>query len=240
MLSDIKIEAVSRVPGMRRPTRKLAREGQVAGILYGGKEPPVTFMIDPRKLDPILGQEGAFTTLFNFSIEGKEGSDVVLIREIQSDPVTGDLLHADLLRIDMTKQIQVDIPVHLIGISKGVKLQGGVLDFVQREIEIKCLPGDIPERIDADVSELDLGMVLKVSDLKIPENVKVITDPNTPIASVVAPAAEKAAAAEETAEAAAAAAAPTEPEVIPKGKGEAEEGGAKGGGKEGEGGEKGR
>lgn len=234
MLTDIKIEASPRVPGMRRPTRKLARQGQVAGVLYGGNQPPLTFMIDPRKLEPILGAEGAFTTLFNFSIEGKKGSDVVLIREIQSDPVSGALLHADLIRIDMKKSIQVKIPVHLSGVSRGVKLQGGVLDFVHREVEIQCLPGDIPERIDADVTELDLGMVLKVGDLKIPENVKVLTDASMPIASVVAPAAEKAAAAEETAEAAAGEA-PTEPEVIPKGKAESEEGG-----KEGEGGEKGR
>ena len=232
MLRDIKVDANSRVTGLRRPTRKLARQGQVPGILYGGKKPPVPFMIDPRKLDPILGTEGAFTTLFNFTVEGHKGMDVVLVKEVQSDPVTGYLMHADLLRIDMARPIQVKVPVHLIGLSRGVKLQGGVLDFVHREVEVLCLPADIPERLDADVSELDLGMALKVGDLAIPERVKVLTDPNTPVASVLAPAAEKAATAED---ADVAAAAPTEPEVIPKGKAESEEGG-----KEGEGGEKGR
>lgn len=230
MLSEIKIEASPRVPGQRRPTRKLAREGQVAGIVYGGKQPPVTFMIDPRKLEPILGLEGAFTTLFSFSVAGTKGSDVVLIKEVQSDPVTGNLLHADLLRIDMTRPLQIKVRVHLTGISRGVKMQGGVLDFVHREIEVQCLPGDIPERIDADVTELDLGMALKVSDLKVPENVKVLTEQNTPVVSILAPAAEKAAAAEETPEAGAEA--PAEPEVIAKGKGEGEEGGKEGAGPE--------
>jgi large subunit ribosomal protein L25 len=149
-----------------------------------------------------------------------------MIREVQVDPLTGRMIHADLLRISMEKTIEVKVPIHLSGTPLGVKNQGGILDFVLREIEVSCLPGDIPDGIDADVSGLELGTAIKVSDLKIPAKVKVLTDAGKPVATVVAPAAEKAA--EAATVEAAAEAAPAEPEVIKKGKAESAEGATEG------------
>jgi len=226
VLRDVKIEADDRALAGRRSSRKLARSGLIPGILYGGTDAPVMFQLDPRKLDAVLHSESGANTLFKFSMAGKKADTLAMIREVQVDPLSGRMIHADLLRISMEKTIEVKVPIHLTGTARGVKQQGGILDFVLREIEVSCLPGDIPERFDADVSELDLGTAIKVADLKIPGNMKVLTDLNKAVATVVAPAAEKAAEAA-TAEAVAAAT-PAEPEVIKKGKAETAEGGAEG------------
>jgi large subunit ribosomal protein L25 len=219
VIRDVKIEAEPRSLTGKRVSRKLGRRGQVPGVLYGGDTPPEKFQIDRRKFGEIIDSGGGASTLFHFSIAGKKGSSVVIIKEMQRDPVSGDLLHADLMRISMDRVIQVKVPVRLMGTATGVKLQGGVLDFVLREVEVSCLPADIPQTVDVDVSELDLGHSLKVGDLDIPEQVKVLSDPLSPVATVLAPAAEKASAAAEvvTEEEAAA-----EPEVIQKGKAEEE------------------
>lgn len=221
MLTDIKIQAQQRDTLGRKASRKLARRGLVPGVLYGAAKAPVNFQIDPRRLDSILHGAAASTTLFSFGVDGLEEGGVTIVKDVQHDPLTGKIIHADLYRISMDQQIRVKIPVHLVGTARGVKQQGGVLDFVCREIDVSCLPANIPERINVDVSELDLGHALKLADVQLPTNVTIHTDLNTPIATVVAPAAEKAQA---TAEEEAVAAAPTEPEVIKKGKTEDEEG----------------
>ncbi len=225
MISEIKIQAQARDTTGRKASRKLARRGLIPGVLYGGAKEAVSFQIDPRRLDLILHGAAASTTLFDFEIEGIEKAGVTIVKDVQHDPLTGKVIHADLYRISMDRQIHVKIPVHLVGTARGVKQQGGVLDFVCREVEVSCLPGDIPGTIDVDVNELDLGHSIKLADVKLPPNVMVLTDMNTAIATVVAPAAEKAQVAAEE-EAAAAAAVPAEPEVIKKGK--AEEEGAEG------------
>jgi large subunit ribosomal protein L25 len=225
VLRDVTIEAQPRELSGKRSSRKLARRGLIPGILYGGVADAQSFQIDPRKLDAILHSESGSNTLFTIALAGENPKTLAMIKAVQQDPVTGNLIHADLLRISMDRAIQVKVPVHIIGTARGVKQQGGILDFVLREIEVSCLPGDIPERLDADVNELDLGKAVKVADLKVSEKVKVLTDPNKAVAVVVAPAAEKAeaaAVAETTAEA------PTEPEVIKKGKAETAEGAAEG------------
>jgi large subunit ribosomal protein L25 len=219
VLTDIKIEGRPRSLKGRRISRKLGRQGLVPGIVYGGDQPPEMFVIDPRTLDRIRHSAGGLTTLFRFTIEGKKDEPVVIIKEIQEDPVSGYLLHADLMRISMDRPLQVKIPLHLTGTPRGVKQQGGVLDFVMREIEISCLPGDMPERLEIDVSELEIGHSLKVEDLTVPERVTVHTDAHAPVATVVTPAAEKAQAA---AEAEPEVEEGAEPEVIQKGKAEEE------------------
>ena len=218
-MRDVKIEADDRSLAGRRASRKLARKGLIPGVLYGGVDQPVLFQVDPRRLDAILHSESGSNTLFKFSLTGGRSDTLAMIREVQVDPLSGRMIHADLLRISMERAIEVRVPIHLTGTARGVKNQGGILDFVLRDIVVSCLPGDIPERFDADVTELDLGKAVKVSDLKIPSNIKVLTDSTKAIATVVAPAAEKSA---ETAAADAAAAGPAEPEVIKKGKVEAE------------------
>lgn len=219
MLRDIKIEGKPRSLKGRRIARKLGRQGLIPGIVYGGDQPPEMFAIDPRTLEKIRHGPGGMTTLFRFGMEGMKEEPVVIIKEVQEDPVTGYLLHADLMRISMDRPLQVKIPLHLTGTPRGVKQQGGVLDFIMREIEISCLPGDMPERLDVDVSELEIGHSLKVEDLSIPEKVTVHTDLHAPVASVATPAAEKAHAA---AEAEAEVEEGAEPEVIQKGKAEEE------------------
>jgi large subunit ribosomal protein L25 len=222
VLTDVKIQAEPRSVSGKRVSRKLARLGRVPGVLYGGGGETETFEIDPRRLEAILHSETGTNTLFQFSVDGKKAGTLAIIKQVQVDPADGTLIHADLMRISMDRLIEVKVPIHISGTARGVKTQGGILDFVLREIEVSCLPGDIPDRIDADVSDLDLGKSIKVADLKISDKVKVLTDPNKSVAVVVTPAAEK------SAEAAAAEAAvpegPAEPEVIKKGKAETAEG----------------
>src|SRR5262249_6036353 len=157
VLRDVKIEAADRSLAGRRASRKLARQGLIPGILYGGAEQPVMFQVDPRKLDAILHTESGTNTLFKFSLGAGRSDALAMIREVQLDPLTGRMIHADLLRISMERAIEVRVPIHLTGTARGVKNQGGILDFVLREVVVTCLPGEIPERFDADVSELDLG-----------------------------------------------------------------------------------
>lgn len=224
MLRDINITAQPRQIQGRKASRKLARLGFIPGVLYGGDRPPVNFQIDPRKLEHILHAAGGGTTLFKFEIEGAEEPGVTIIKDIQHDPLTGNVIHADLFRISMDREIHVKVPFHLMGTATGVKNQGGVLDFVTRAVDVSCLPGDIPERIDIDVSALEIGDAMRISDLSLSEKITIHGDPNTPIATVVAPAAEKAAAAEEAEAAEVAVEEGAEPEVIKKGKPEEEEG----------------
>ena len=221
MLKDLTIEAEARDVTGKRASRKLSRKALMPGILYGGADLPVMFQIDPRKIDAVLHSGTGTNTLFKFSVAGSAGPTLAMIKALQQDPLTGKTIHADILRISMDKTIQVKVPIHVVGTARGVKQQGGILDFMLREVEVSCLPGDIPDRIDVDVQDLDLGKAIKVQELMISDKVKVLTDPNRAVAAVVAPAAEKAA---EAAAAEAAPEAPAEPEVIKKGKAEAAEG----------------
>jgi large subunit ribosomal protein L25 len=144
-----------------------------------------------------------------------------MMKEYQLDPVTHDLLHADFYQLAMDREITVTVPIVLRGEAKGVKLQGGLVDFVTRDIEVQCLPTNIPEHIDVDVSELMLNQAIRLRDVAPDPNWKAVTDLDTMIVHVVMPKAEESAAA--TTEAAAAAPAPTEPEVVKKGKADEKE-----------------
>lgn len=144
----------------------------------------------------------------------------VIIKEHQVDPITDQLTHADFMRIAMDKVIRVQVMVHTVGIARGVKLQGGILDHPLREVVVECLPGDIPERIDVDITDLDMGKSYRVSDLVPPKGVKILTEPHMPVVAVVAPTIEKVVT---PVEGAVAAEAPAEPEVIKKGKTETAE-----------------
>src|SRR5262245_32583460 len=179
--------------------------------------------VDPKSLESILHSETGENTLFGLKLgSGSVLPGRVMIKEHQVDPITDRVTHADFMRIAMDKAIRVQVAIHHVGIAKGVKLQAGILDHPLREVEAECLPGDIPERIDVDIAELDLGKSLRVSDLTAPKGVKILTDPSMAFISVVAPTIEKEPVA---AVEGAPVEAPTEPEVIKKGKAEtAEEG----------------
>ena len=203
--------------------------GNVPAVLYGAKGDALTLTVNAKQLGQILRSATGHNTLFQVALGGKE--QPAIVKDWQVDPVSGKLLHVDLLRVAMDVRMRVKVPVHTFGEPAGVKQQGGIFETVTREVEIECLPGEIPTEYRADVSHLMIGMHLRVADLGIDTGkVKVITDPERVIAHVVALREEE----EKPAEVAAAeAAAPAEPEVIKKGKKEVEgEEGAEAGGTE--------
>ena len=210
------LEAKSRDSFGKNEARRTRRAGFVPGVLYGGdggKATPIS--VEPRALLRILHSESGANTLISLKLQGA-GDTRVLVKEYQLDPVTRQLLHADFYRVAMDRVIQVTIPVIVKGEPKGVKQQGGVLEFIRREVEIECLPGDIPEHVEVDVSELMLHQGIRVRDLPGDPKWKTISDPEMMLVHVIMPKAEEVPA---TAEAAVATpAAPAEPEVIKKGK----------------------
>jgi large subunit ribosomal protein L25 len=205
----------------KNEARRLRASGRIPAVLYGAeKDRAVEIAVDPRALMRILHSESGVNTLIGLQFDG--GSTRVLVKEYQVDPIDHKLLHADFYQVAMDKTLTVTVPIVLKGDAPGVKQQGGIVDFVNREIEIEVLPGDIPENITVDISELMLHEGVRVRDLKT-EGAKwtPVSEPDTMIVHVVALKAEEP---EPTAEAAAAApATPAEPEVIKKGKTEKEE-----------------
>ena len=221
MISQEVVEAQAREDSSRgkNEARRLRAKGRVPAVVYGAKKPTVAISVDPRQISRILQSESGHNTIFELQLNGDKAR--VMIVDWQYDPLKDKLLHLDLKRIAMDERIKVQVPIHLVGEAAGVKQQGGILDKVLREVEIECLPSDIPSHVDGNVSELVFGKVLRVSDLPFGSNIKVLTDPNQAVAHITSVKEEVAPTPE--AVAAEAAAAPAEPEVIKKGKQETEE-----------------
>jgi large subunit ribosomal protein L25 len=214
------VEAQPRAERGKNEARRVRRGGRVPAVLYGAKKPTVSLSVDPKQIARILTSATGHNTIFDLQA-GEERTKAMIV-DWQYEPIKGALLHIDLKRIAMDQRLKVSVPVMLKGEAAGVKQQGGILEQVLREVEVECLPADIPSHIEADVSELVFGKLLRVSDLAHGERVKFLTDPNQMVAHVVSVKEEVAPTPE--AVAAEAAAAPAEPEVIKKGKQEAEEG----------------
>src|SRR6266508_5702540 len=215
------LEATTRETFGKNEARRTRREGKVPGILYGGDGREATAIaVAPKALLKILHSESGQNTLISLKLAGA-GDTRVLVKDFQLDPVTHQVLHADFYRIAMDRAIQVTIPVTVHGEPKGVKQQGGVLEFIRREIEIECLPGDITEHIEIDVSELMLHQGVRVRDVPIDPRWKPLTEADAMLVHVIMPKVEEAPAAADVA--AAATATPAEPEVLKKGKKEEEE-----------------
>jgi large subunit ribosomal protein L25 len=219
MISQEVVEAQPRPDTSRgkNEARRLRAGGRIPGVLYGARQQSVAVSLDPKQISRILHSASGHNTLFELQV-GAEKTRAMIV-DWQYDPLLGKLLHIDLKRIAMDEKIRVSVPIRLVGEAEGVKQQGGILDQVLREVEIECLPGDIPAHIDADVSKLVFGTVLRVSDLAHGGKLKFITDEGQAVAHITSVKEEAA----PTPEAAAEAAAPAEPEVIKKGKQEAEE-----------------
>ncbi|HUF23006.1 MAG TPA: 50S ribosomal protein L25 [Vicinamibacterales bacterium] len=220
---DAVLEATKRETRGKNEARRVRAAGKIPAVVYGDKADAAVIAVDPKTLLRILHSESGVNTLISLKFEG-EGDTRVLVRDYQVDPVTQKPLHVDFYRIAMDKLLRVTVPVLLKGEPKGVKAQGGVLDFVNRDIEVECLPGDIPEHIDIDVSELLINQGIRVRDLPVSDKWKSVTEAEAMIVHVVTPKVEVV----EEPEAAAAAvpgaaAAAAEPEVIKKGKPEKEE-----------------
>jgi large subunit ribosomal protein L25 len=215
------LEAQPRTPGNKNVARRVRMGGKIPAVVYGAGKDAVSVSVDPRQVSRILSSETGHNTIFDLALEGGQPTKAMIV-DWQYEPVKGKLLHIDLKRIAMDKKLAVKVPIFLKGEPAGVKQQGGILEQILREVEIECLPGDIPSHIDADVSELVFGKVLRVTDLPHSDKLKFLTDENQPVAHVTSVKEEVVATPE--AAAADAAAGPAEPEVIKKGKQEAEEG----------------
>ena len=220
-MEQIIVEAAPRETRGKNAARRVRLTGQVPAVIYGGKGKSQALEVNAKQLSAILRSASGHNTIFKIKVKDLE--ETAIVKDWLVDPVKGHLLHVDLLRIAMDVRMRVRVPVHFFGEPQGVKLQGGVFEIVTREVEIECLPSDIPTEFRLDVSGLMIGMQLRPTDIKVdPEKIKILTDPARVLAHVVTLRVEE----EKPAEVAAtdAAAAPAEPEVIKKGKKETEEG----------------
>jgi large subunit ribosomal protein L25 len=212
------VEAAPRAERGKNEARRLRASGRVPAVLYGGKGEAITLSVNTKQVNSILRSQSGHNTLFQVDLNGKH--EPAILKDWLNDPVSGNLLHVDLLRVAMDVRMRVQVPVHTFGDPAGVKVQGGVFEVVTREVEIECLPGDIPSEFRADVSNLMLNDALRARDLQLDTTkLKLLTDPEQVLAHVVTLKVEE----EKPAEVAATeAATPAEPEVIKKGKKEVE------------------
>jgi large subunit ribosomal protein L25 len=224
MKTDITVAAEARASRGKNEARRTRRAGMIPGVVYGAFKDAITISVSPRHISQILHSKTGHNTIFNLNVQGGESTPVMVV-DGQYDPIKGNLLHVDLKRIDLKKRLRVSVPVLSEGEPKGVKQQGGLLELVTREIEIECIPDEIPEHFVVDVSELMIGQSKRAGDIPMTGSMKLVSPTESVIAHVVvlkvveeAPAAEAAVPAE--AEAA-------EPEVIKKGKKDEEGGEAK-------------
>ena len=218
MRKDITVAAEARSTRGKNEARRLRVKGMAPAVLYGSGGDAVAVSVNPKEVSKILHSSTGHNTIFNLSVQGGEATPVMIV-DWQRDPVREHLLHVDLKRIDLAKLLSVKVRVQTTGEPKGVKIQGGLLEIIGREIEIECLPDDIPEFYTVDVSELMIGQNLRAGDIALGGSVKLISSPELVIAHVVTLKAEEVAA---PAAEGAVAATPAEPEVIKKGKKEEE------------------
>lgn len=208
------LDAVRRETFGKNEAVRTRQAGKIPAVLYGGgdKSASESVSVDPKELSRILHSKSGLNSLIALKVGGVETQ--VLVKEYQIDPVTHKLIHADFYRVAMDKMIRVSVPVHLTGEAKGVKLQGGTMDFVHRDVEVECLPSNIPSHITVDVTELTLSQGVRVKDLPTDGTWTAVSEPENLIVHIVAPRAEAAATPADGAAPAAAA----EPEVAKKGK----------------------
>jgi large subunit ribosomal protein L25 len=216
------LEAQPRDAGTKNDARRVRQGGKIPGVVYGAGKQALAVSVDPRQVSRILHSQTGHNTVFDLTLDGERTKAMIV--DWQYEPIKGSLLHIDLKRIAMDQRLRVNVPIELTGEPAGVKQQGGILEQITREVEVECLPADIPNQIELNVSELVFGMVLRVSNLPKNEKVKYLTDPEQPVAHIISIKEEEVPTAE--AVAGEAAAAPSEPEVIKKGKQETAEEGA--------------
>ena len=218
-MQNFKIEGQVREGRGKGPARRVRTTGMVPAVLYGGKKEAISLTVEAKQVAKILRSETGHNTIFTVTV-ANGGDEKAMVRDWLVDPVSGKLLHVDLFRIAMDVRMRVMVPVHTFGEAQGVKLQGGVFETVTREVEVECLPADIPEEFRVDVTDMMIGKQLRAADLPFdPAKIKLVTDPIRVIAHVVVLKKEE----EPAADAAVTAdAAPAEPEVMKKGKKEEE------------------
>jgi large subunit ribosomal protein L25 len=221
-MAEIVVSAETRTDRGKNAARRLRRSGLIPAVVYGGKGDAVAVAVDPKTLKRVLRSESGRNTILNLQF-GDGAKTSAILKSWQVDPIKERFLHADFFRIAMDVAIRVNVPIVSRGESRGVKVDGGILEVIMREVSVECLPGDIPERIEVDVTDLGIHDALRVSDLPINDKIKVLADADQVVLHVVsvkeeaAPAPGAAPVAEGEA-----AATPAEPEVMKKGKKEEE------------------
>lgn len=218
MRKDITITAEPRSSRGKNEARRLRVAGQAPAVLYGAGGDAVAVAVSPKEVNKILHSNTGHNTIFNLSVKGGETVPVMVV-DWQNDPVKENLLHVDLKRIDLTLRLRVKVPVHTSGEPKGVKLQGGLQELITREVEIECLPDDIPEQFILDATQLSIGDSLRASQIPMTGSMKLLSNQDAVISHVVSLKAEEVAPA---ADAVAVAPVAAEPEVAKKGKKEEE------------------
>jgi large subunit ribosomal protein L25 len=213
-LKAFNVKAQVRTATGSRASRRIRRDGLIPAVIYGSSQKTLSLVVNPKEITAILNSETGYNSIFTLEIEG-HGKQNVLIKDWLFEPVKSSLLHADFYRVAMDKTIQVTVPIRTTGEAEGVKLQSGILEIVLREVQIECLPADIPDALTVDVSALVIGKNIRVSDLKVDSKIKILSDPHLTIAHITTVKEEKVVA--EVVEGAVPEA-PTEPEVIKKGK----------------------
>lgn len=220
-MSHINIEVTKRETRGKNANRRLRAAGRVPAVVYGGGREPVAIDLGKRQIEELLKTAGGENAVFLLKMVGTDQSRHTMLREIQQDPITGDLIHVDFQRVSLDEKVRVTVQIELRGEAFGVKNEGGLLDFVTRDVEVECLPDKIPPFLEVDVSDLHVGQHVEARQIGLPEDVVLHVEPERVIASLVArrgPGLEEAEEAEEglleqvTAE----------PEVIKRGKAEEE------------------
>jgi large subunit ribosomal protein L25 len=220
MSQVVNFEVVPREEYGKNAAGRARRAGYVPAVVYGGGRDPQGVLVDPRLIEGVMHSERGLNTLIHLKIGDRDLKRMVLIREVQRHPVTERVTHADFVRVEMDKKIEVAIPVHVVGIPVGVKSEGGMLEIVNRSVLVRCLPGEIPESIDLDVTDLHNNQHLEAKDVPLPEGVELAAQPNEVIVTVLGKQAEEAKPAEAEAVAAPAAPEPAKPAAKSGGKAE--------------------
>jgi large subunit ribosomal protein L25 len=192
MTEEFHVQVMERAELGKNAARRLRARGMIPAVVYGGGREAVGVEVDPRPVEAVLGSEKGLNSLIHLKLGDRELKRRVLLREVHRHPVTEQLLHADFVRVEMDQAIDATVPVELVGEPIGVKDEGGMVDFVSRSVDVRCLPGDIPAQVEVDISGLHVGQHIEVSQLPLPENVELITPPTETICTVYGKKAEAA------------------------------------------------
>ena len=188
---NVVLEVTSREETGKNANRRLRATGVIPGIVYGLDRESFKVAVDPDRIEAVLRLKGGANTIFSLVLTGENKQRDAMIKELQRDPVTERALHVDFVRVDLTKAVQVRVPIVLLGVPDGVKNEGGITDFVLRDVLVECLPGNIPEHLDVDISELHINQHVSLSDVVIGEGVAVLDDLEQIVAGVSAPRVEE-------------------------------------------------
>ena len=221
-MKTIELTVEKRSTNGKNEARRSRAAGRIPAVVYGAGKPNVPISVDRKALSDVFREGAGENAIFLLKLGGSDQSRHAMIREMQRDPVSRRPLHIDFVRVLMDVKVTIKVPIEVVGTAKGVKTEGGILDVVTREVEIECLPGNIPAHLAVDVNELNIGDAIRVSQIPAPEGVRIVDNPEKVVLHVAHPSREE----EPAVAAAEGAAEPTEPEVLKKGKAVAEEEGA--------------